>query len=220
MKKEIIAIDGPAASGKSSVAKLVAQKLNYKYIDSGAMYRCVALFLLENSYDLDTIIDHLDEIEIEFDISNNVFLNGVNVTNDIRSNEVTKLVAKVAALEKVREKLVMLQQAYGIEKGIVMDGRDIGSVVFKDAKVKIYQVASVDARARRRHLENVEKKIDSNLLEIKNEIEQRDYEDINRKISPLTKADDAIVVDTSDLSIEESVDEVIKIFKKKVLDNE
>lgn len=216
MIKEIIAIDGPAASGKSSVAKKVAQKLNYKYIDSGSMYRCIALYALENNYNLNEIVEHLNEINIEFDTNNNVFLNKVNVTNKIRSNEVTNLVASVAALEKVREKLVALQQSYGIEKGIVMDGRDIGSVVFKDAKVKIYQVASVDARAKRRHLENLENNRESDLEEIKKEIEKRDYEDKNRLISPLTKADDAIELDTSNLSIDESVDKVIEIFRKKV----
>lgn len=220
MKKEIIAIDGPAASGKSTVAKLLAKQLNYKYIDSGAMYRCVALYALLNKIDLDEIEKYLDKISISFDVDNQIYLNNENVTKQIRSNEVTNLVAKVAALRQVRERLVALQQEYGIEKGIVMDGRDIGSVVFKDAKVKIYQYASVEARALRRHLENIEKKIDSNLLNIQDEIQQRDYEDTNREISPLVKADDAIVIDTSDLSIEESVQKIMEIYKKKVELNE
>ncbi len=216
MKKEIIAIDGPAASGKSTIAKLIAKKLNYKYIDSGAMYRCVALYAIEHKLTLDEIVSYLDDIKIDFDTNNQVYLNGENVTSGIRSNEVTNLVAKVAAIKEVREKLVTLQQEYGVEKGIVMDGRDIGSVVFKDAKVKIYQYASVEARALRRHLENIENKVDSNLLNLQEEIEQRDYEDINREISPLIKADDAIILDTSDLSIEESVEKVMQIFKEKV----
>lgn len=216
MKKEIIAIDGPAASGKSTIAKRVAKQLNYKYIDSGAMYRCVALYTIENKLDLSEIVDHLEKIRIDFDTNNQVFLNDVNVTKQIRTNEVTNLVAQVAMIKEVREKLVALQQEYGLEKGIVMDGRDIGSVVFKDAKVKIYQCASVEARAQRRYLENIENNIQVDLSVLQKEIEQRDYEDLNRQISPLVKADDAIVLDTSDLTIEESVTKVLEIFKEKV----
>ncbi|MDF9866900.1 cytidylate kinase [Bacilli bacterium PM5-3] len=214
--KEIIAIDGPAASGKSTVAKLVAKKLGYKYIDSGAMYRCVALYALENSISIDDIANHLDDIKIEFDVENNVYLNNENVSMKIRTNEVTALVPKIAKIELVREKLVEMQQSFGLEKGIVMDGRDIGTVVFKDAKVKIYQVASAKARALRRYNENIANGIKSNLSEIEAEIEKRDHDDINRDISPLTKASDAIEVDTSNYSIEENVEKVLEIFKEKV----
>lgn len=217
MNKEIIAIDGPAASGKSTVAKRVAKELGYKYIDSGAMYRCVVLYMLQNNLTIATIVDNLAKIRIDFATDNRVFLNDVDVSESIRSIEVTNLVPKVAAIKKIREKLVEMQQAYGQEKGIVMDGRDIGTVVFKEAKLKIYQVASVEARALRRHQENLDKGRESNLEMIKQEIEQRDYDDMNREISPLTKALDAVELDTSNLTIEENVKAILDIFNKKVM---
>jgi len=216
MIKEIIAIDGPAASGKSTVAKRVAKELGYKYIDSGAMYRCIALYMIRNKIELTDIVKHLDEIAIDFDIANNVYLNDENVSEAIRMPEVTALVPKVAAIKEVRERLVEMQQAYGKEKGIVMDGRDIGTVVFKDAKLKIYQIASPEARALRRYNENIAKGIAANLNEIEKKIEKRDYEDMNRDISPLKKADDAVELDTSDLTIEENVAKILEIFKEKV----
>ncbi|MDL2212040.1 (d)CMP kinase [Erysipelotrichaceae bacterium OttesenSCG-928-M19] len=216
MRKEIIAIDGPAASGKSTVAKRVAKKLNYKYIDSGAMYRAVAYYMLKNKISLEDIKNHLDEIVIDFDVANNVYLNKQDVSKELRSEEVTNLVAQVATIKEVREKLVYLQQQLGQEKGIVMDGRDIGSVVFKDALVKIYQVASVKARALRRYEENIARGITSNLEQIEQEIAKRDYEDLNREHSPLLKASDAIEIDTSTMSIDENVQEIIEIFRKKV----
>ncbi|MGL4382403.1 MAG: (d)CMP kinase [Bacilli bacterium] len=218
MKKEIIAIDGPSASGKSSVAKEVAKRLNYLYIDSGSMYRCVAYYLLKNKLDISQLKDHLDQIDISFDLDNNVFLNGENVSEEIRSGAVTKLVATIATLDYVRSYLVLKQQEYGQNKGIVMDGRDIGSVVFKDAKVKIYQVASVEARASRRHLENQLHNRESDLEEIKKQIEERDYIDMNRTISPLIKVDDAIEIDTSNLSLEENIEQVLEIIKKRVME--
>lgn len=217
MKKEIIAIDGPAASGKSTVAKRVAQELGYKYIDSGAMYRCVTLYVIQNNIDISDLDKILNKVKIDFDSSNRVYLNGLDVSDDLRSNEVSALVSKVAANDQVRIALVAMQQAYGKEKGIVMDGRDIGTVVFKEAKVKIYQVASVEARAQRRHLENLSRGIDSDLIQITAEIKQRDYQDMNRAISPLTKACDAIELDTSMLSIDENVVAVINIFNEKVI---
>lgn len=216
MKKEIIAIDGPAASGKSTVARMVAQQLDYKYIDSGAMYRCIALFLLEENIPLENVKEHLDDIKIDFSTDGRVLLNDKDVSEKIRSAKVTALVPAVAAIDFIRTKLVAMQQAYGVDKGIVMDGRDIGTVVFKDAKVKIFQVASVETRAMRRCEENLANNRDANYEEIKKEIERRDYEDINREVTPLLKADDAIELDSSNMSIEENVAAIIKIYEEKV----
>lgn len=212
MKKEIIAIDGPAGSGKSTIAKLVAQKLDYKYIDSGAMYRCVALYLLKHHIKVKDVVHVLDDFTIDFDTKGNVYLNEKNVTDEIRGEEVTKLATKIAKNEQVRAKLVEKQRAYGIDKGIVMDGRDIGSVVFPDAKVKIYQVASVEARAERRHKECP----DMDYQQILTDIKKRDYEDMNRPISPLVKVDDAVELDTSNLTIDETVDAILKIINERV----
>ena len=216
MIKEIIAIDGPAASGKSTVAKLVAKELGYKYIDSGAMYRCLALYMIENDIAVENVLACLNDVKIDFETDSKVFLNGVNVSAKIRESDVTNLVPKVAAIKEVRQHMVAMQQAYGVEKGIVMDGRDIGTVVFKEAKVKIYQVASPIARALRRHKENLEKGLESSLEKIEAEITKRDYDDMNREVSPLKKADDAIELDTSNLTIDENVQKIIKIFKEKV----
>lgn len=216
MKKIVIAIDGPAASGKSTVAKLVASKLQYKYIDSGAMYRCVALYALRNNYDIEQIIANLNNIQISFDTENKVYLNGEDVSKEIRENEVTKLVPVVAQNPKIREYLVSLQKKLGEEKGIVMDGRDIGSVVFPNAELKIYQDASAKARAQRRYKENVEKNIQTNLEDLIKEIEERDHQDMNREHSPLVQAKDAVYLDTSDLSIEQSVDKIIDLVNERV----
>lgn len=214
MKKNIIAIDGPAASGKSSVAKRIAKKLNYLYIDSGAMYRAVALYILQHGK-----IDNLQDIKITFDNNQHIYLNEKDVSKEIRSSEVTKLVPKVAQNPEIRAYLVKLQQDFGLEHNVVMDGRDIGTVVFKDADVKIYQLASVDARAQRRYLEEQAKGYNVDLNEIKKDIEERDAQDITREISPLIKADDAIEVDTSNLSLEESVNLILDIIKERMMTN-
>lgn len=216
MEKVIITIDGPSASGKSSVAKIVANRLNYRYIDSGAMYRCVCLYMLNQKIELSEIDKHLLDIDIQF-VDNKVILNDVDVSDDIRSDEIGRMVALVSANENVRKYLVKLQQEYGKEKGIVMDGRDIGSVVFKDAKVKIYQIASVETRAKRRYNELVTRGFDVVYEDIEKDIEQRDYIDSTREISPLVKPDDAYVLDTSELSIEETVEKIIEIYKNKVI---
>ncbi|WP_423364201.1 (d)CMP kinase [Mycoplasma sp. P36-A1] len=216
MKKIIIAIDGPAASGKSTVAKIVASKLGYKYIDSGAMYRCVALYAINNNLDEKQLEENLNKINIEFDEKNNVYLNNQDVTLKIRSNEVTNIVPQIAKNAKIRSYLVQQQQKLGATKGIVMDGRDIGTVVFTNAELKIYQIASATARATRRHKENIEKNIPSDLKEITKEIEQRDYQDMNREHSPLTKAKDALILDTSNMTIEQSADAVIKLAEERV----
>jgi len=220
MKKIIIAIDGPSASGKSTVAKLVAAKLNYKYIDTGAMYRCVALYALENNLDLEQLVSKLNEIHITFDTKNNVFLNGKDVTQVIRSREVTQKTPQIAADARIRKYLVSLQQKMGLDKGIVMDGRDITSVVFPEAELKIFQVASAQARAMRRYKENKEKGIESDLETLTKEVEQRDYQDSHRDASPMIKVEDAYEIDTSDMSIDQVVNKIIELAKEKGEKNE
>ena len=204
MKKISIAIDGPSAAGKSSIAKIVAKKLDYVYIDTGAMYRCVGYYCLQNNIDLgdeQAVSEVLKDIKITMDSENRVYLNDCDVSNEIRQD--------------VREFLVKQQRQMAKAGGVILDGRDIGTVVLPDAELKIYQSASVETRAMRRYLENKQRGLPADLETIKNDIEQRDYQDMNRKISPLKKADDAIVLDTSDLRIEEVVDEVLKLVKQK-----
>lgn len=208
--KLIIAIDGPGAAGKSTVAKLVAKKLNFTYIDTGAMYRCLALYALENNIDIkdeDALADAALKIKIFMDEHANVFLNNRNVSKEIRGVEVTKIVSPVSYPRKVREVFVLKQRelAHNAKNGVVMDGRDISTVVLPDAQLKIYQIASSDVRAKRRYDENVLKGIFTPLDEIKKEIEHRDYLDMNKGFGALKKADDAIELDTSNMSIEEVV---------------
>lgn len=209
--KLIIAIDGPGAAGKSTVAKLLAKKLNLTYIDTGAMYRCLALYAYRNNIDpkdVDALVEGLKTLDIFLDNTGKVFLNGEDVSHKIRTNEVTKLASPVSAPRPVREILVLKQQelAHKSENGVVMDGRDIGTVVLTDANLKIYQIASPRIRAERRYKENLEKGIECNLDELEKEIAHRDYLDMNKGYGSLKKADDAIELDTSYMSIEEVVD--------------
>lgn len=209
--KLIIAIDGPGAAGKSTVAKLLAKKLNLTYIDTGAMYRCLALYAYRNNIDpkdVDALVEGLKTLDIFLDNTGKVFLNGEDVSHKIRTNEVTKLASPVSAPRPVREILVLKQQelAHKSENGVVMDGRDIGTVVLTDANLKIYQIASPRIRAERRYKENLEKGIECNLDELEKEIAHRDYLDMNKGYGSLKKADDAIEIDTSYMSIEEVVD--------------
>lgn len=217
MKKISIAIDGPSAAGKSTIAKMVAKKLEYVYIDTGAMYRCVAYYALKNNIDLDNedkICESLNYINIRMDNNNNVYLNDENVSNEIRSNEVSLGASKVSSYQLVREFLVKQQRNMANGGGVILDGRDIGTVVLKDAELKIYQIASVDTRAMRRYNENKERGMDVDLKMIKREIEQRDYQDTHRIHSPLKKADDAIIIDTSLMSLDQVVDYVIELVNK------
>lgn len=214
-----IAIDGPSAAGKSTIAKKLAKELGYAHLDTGAMYRCVAYFskLKDVSFDDEEKVTSLiDAMQIRFDAQGNVYLNDENVSNEIRKNEISMLTSKISAYPAVREKLVAMQQKMAEHKGYIMDGRDIGTVVLPNAEVKVYMVASVKARADRRYKEYVEKQIEADYDTIYKDIEQRDYQDMNRKTSPLKKADDAVEIDTSDMSIEEVVNTIRRLLPAEV----
>ncbi len=214
----IIAIDGPAASGKSTTAKKVAEKLNFLHLDTGAMYRAVTLFFLNQNVQLSNqrnIRDALDRISIEFDRNNRPLLNGEDVTNAIRSTRISNAVSEVSAVETVRKKMVQIQQEIGKNRNVVAEGRDIGTVVFPNAEFKFFIVADVTERARRRLNELKRKQTGIELDDIVRELKERDKKDSTRKISPLKKADDAIVIDTTNLSIDEQVDKIINIISTK-----
>ncbi|PHB57497.1 cytidylate kinase [Bacillus wiedmannii] len=216
-KRISIAIDGPAAAGKSTVAKVVAKKLSYVYIDTGAMYRTITYAALEQKVDIENeekLMEVVKNVNIEFQQGENtqlVLLNGQDVSEVIRTPEVTNRVSIVAKHRLVREEMVRRQQELAEKGGVVMDGRDIGTHVLPDAEVKIFMLASVEERAERRHLENINKGFDSNLEQLKKEIAQRDKLDSEREVSPLKKADDALELDTTSLSIEEVVQKIMSI---------
>ncbi len=209
MKSIQIAIDGPASSGKSTVAKIIAKQLGYTYLDTGAMYRSATFLALKNGIEVsnqEKIVELLESNPIRFGRDENgeqlVFVGECDVTLPIRDNQVTNKVSAVAALPLVREKLVHLQQEIAQAGGIVMDGRDIGTVVLPQAELKIFLIASVEERALRRFKENTERGIETDLETLKEEIAARDFKDSNRAISPLKAADDAITFDTTGVSIE------------------
>lgn len=218
----IVAIDGPAGSGKGTVTKIVAEKENLISVDTGAMYRCVTLECLNNGIDFtdtEAIIKVLKDIKIELKMEKSkqeVFLNGQNVTNQIRTPRIDSYVAKYAAIKCIREKMVDLQRKMGETQNIIMEGRDIGTVVFPDADVKIFLDCSVEERAKRRYLQNQEKGIECNYEEILESIIERHKLETQRELSPLKKADDAILIDSSNMTIDEVVDEIIKnIYEKR-----
>jgi CMP/dCMP kinase len=216
MKKLIIAIDGPAGSGKSTTARLVAEKLGYIYIDTGAMYRAVTLAWLRSKKEMtdEVMIELMDKFPVELIQSpqgQRTMLAGEDVSDEIRSPDVTKFVSPVSAMECVRIKMVAQQRRLGEKGGVVMDGRDIGTVVFPNADLKVFLIASIDARAYRRMLELKAKGIDFSEEEIKQQIAARDKYDSTREISPLRKAEDAIELDTSNISIEEQVAKVLEL---------
>lgn len=210
-----IAIDGPAAAGKSTISKRVAEQLNYIYIDTGAMYRAITLLYIENGKD---IINSLGNVEITFkrESSNRVFLNLRDVTDEIRSQAVTGKVSEVSSFEEVRSYLVAMQQKIGLEKGVVMDGRDIGTTVLPDAELKIFMQASPRVRAERRLLEEKARGNDIDLDQLTSQIIKRDELDMNRQISPLVQADDAVLLDTTELSIEEVEAHILHLAKQKI----
>lgn len=224
MKAIRIAIDGPASSGKSTVAKIIAKNLGYTYLDTGAMYRSATYIALKNGYhkeDVNLILQELVKRPISFkkaaDGSQLVFLGDQDVTMAIRQNDVTNNVSWVSALPEIREELVKQQRRIARTGAIIMDGRDIGTVVLPDAELKIFLIASVEERAQRRYQENIEKGIAADFDTLKAEIAARDYKDSHRKVSPLKAADDAIIFDTTGITIS-AVVQFIQEKAEKIID--
>ncbi|WAA13775.1 (d)CMP kinase [Fervidibacillus halotolerans] len=222
MNKNIsIAIDGPAAAGKSTVAKIIAQKLSYLYIDTGAMYRALTWKALQKGIDPEDgeqLFQLLKETSIELKQGKNhqkVFVDGQDVTEEIRLPEVTNSVSTVSKHASIREEMVRRQQQFAVNGGVVMDGRDIGTNVLPKAEVKIFLRAGVKERAKRRYLENVKKGIPADYDQLVEEILKRDELDSNREVAPLKKAEDAIEIDTTDLSIDQVVDQMMKYIKER-----
>lgn len=227
MKKITIAIDGFSSCGKSTMAKDLAKEIGYIYIDSGAMYRAVTLYSIENGLFSDKGIDtkelekRINDIHISFQLDPvasrpNTFLNGVNVEDKIRSMEVSSKVSPISAIGFVRSALVALQQEMGKSKGIVMDGRDIGTTVFPDAELKIYVTASAEIRAQRRYDELKAKGTEARFEEILENVKNRDYIDQNREVSPLKKAEDAILLDNSYMTITEQKQWLLEQYQKAI----
>lgn len=220
-----IAIDGPAGAGKSTIAKLVAKKTNSIYVDTGAMYRAMALYFLKNGMDpedKEAIVASLDGVNISIRYisgEQHVFLNGEDVTAYLREEEVGNMASGTSVIPEVRKKLVALQKKMAEENDVVMDGRDIGTVVLPNAELKIYLTASAHTRAERRYKELLEKgdpeaKEAGALERIEKDIEERDHRDMTREESPLQKADDAVLVDSSDLTIDQVVDRIMELYQK------
>ena len=225
MKSIRIAIDGPASSGKSTVAKIIAKNLGYTYLDTGAMYRSATYLALQNNLTEDNVEEILKVLAnnpVSFgraeDGSQTVFVGDKDVTLAIRQNDVTNNVSWVAAIPEVREELVEQQRRIAKNGAIIMDGRDIGTVVLPDAELKIFLIASVEERAERRFKENQEKGIKTDFETLKREIAERDYKDSHRKVSPLKAAEDAVMLDSSDLNIDEVVEAIYEQAKKAGLD--
>lgn len=229
-EKITIAIDGYSSSGKSTVAKAVAKELGYVYIDTGAMYRAVTLFALqnnlvnENEVDENALKERLEQIEITFKYNpqkqkSDTYLNGKNVEEEIRTLHVSNFVSPVSKIKFVREYLVDLQRKMGQQKGIVMDGRDIGTVVFPDAELKIFMNASAEKRAMRRYLELQEKGETVDLDEITKNIKERDHIDSTRKESPLRQAEDAILLDNSEMNQQQQLDWVLNILNSRIFED-
>ncbi|MCI1821692.1 MAG: (d)CMP kinase [Megasphaera sp.] len=222
LKKISIAIDGPAGAGKSSVAKLVANRLNYLYIDTGAMYRAFTWAVMHRHIDIadeKAVQDLAETIEIRLEAETalcRVYVDGREVTNDIRMPEVSAHVSSVAALAVVREKLVQLQKEMSMAGGVILDGRDIGTVVLPKADLKIFLTASADARAKRRWLELKNRGTAESLQQIADNIQARDKMDSNRAVSPLRQAEDAVLVDNSEISLQETADMIVKMAEEKI----
>lgn len=226
-KKITIAIDGFSSTGKSTLAKQLAKALGYVYVDTGAMYRAIAYFAMQKGYiktdflDKQSLVESLPNIQLQFQFNAELgfaemYLNGENVEKKIRTIEVSSFVSKVAEIPEVRAKLVEQQQEMGKNKGIVMDGRDIGTVVFPDAELKIYMTASAQTRAQRRYDELIQKGDKVTFEEVLQNVEERDYIDTHRSNSPLIKADDAIEIDNSNLNREEQFELVLKLVQNKI----
>lgn len=215
----VIAIDGPSSSGKSTVAKLVAKKINFFYLDTGAMYRAVTLSYIRGNYNLenDKDVDRLLN-DSKISVSKNsgeILLNGQSVEPLIRNGEVTDKVSYVCAFLKIRQAMTKLQREIGKNVSIVMDGRDIGTTVFPDAKLKIFLTADIKERSRRRQKDFAEKGINFDIERVTRDLSERDYKDSNRSVSPLKKAEDAVCIDTTDMSIEEVCNKIIELSKDR-----
>ena len=227
MKKITIAIDGFSSTGKSTLAKQLAKALGYIYVDSGAMYRAVTLYAIQqglidsNSFKSEQLIARLNDIKIEFKFNKalgfaEVFLNGKNVEKEIRAMEVSQFVSQVSAITEIRQLLVKQQKAFGKDKGVVMDGRDIGTVVFPDAELKLFMTASAEIRAKRRYEELIKKGENVNFDEVLENVKSRDYMDSTRSDSPLVKAKDAIEIDNSELTLEQQFKKALDLVEHKL----
>jgi len=226
-KKIIIAIDGFSSTGKSTIAKELANKLGYLYVDTGAMYRAVTLFAMKNGYvdavniEEQALTENLNQIDLQFKYNkklkfSEIYLNDINVEKEIRTIEVSKLVSQVSTISSVRKKLVEQQQKMGIDKGLVMDGRDIGTVVFPDAELKLFMTASPEKRASRRYKELLDRGHEITYDEILQNVQQRDFIDSTRKDSPLMRADDAIEFDNSDMGLKEQFERIYSISMQRL----
>jgi len=224
MNKITIAIDGYSSTGKSTVAKQLAKALGYIYVDSGAMYRAVTLYAFQNGliskgdFNKEALIHQLDKIELSFKFNDDlgyaeVYLNGENVERKIRTLEISGFVSQVAAVAEVRAKLVVIQKKIGEDKGVVMDGRDIGTVVFPNAELKLFMTASAEKRAQRRYKELKERGDDITYEAVLQNVTERDYIDTHREESPLVKATDAIEIDNSNLTLEEQFEKILRLVK-------
>ena len=222
MNKIIIAIDGFSSTGKSTVAKQLAKHLGYIYVDSGAMYRAVTLFAMqgnfisESHFDIAGLVSQLYQVSIKFKFNKalgfaEVYLNDVNVEKEIRTLEVSKFVSPVSTIPEVRYQLVKQQQLMGKDKGIVMDGRDIGTVVFPNAELKLFMIASAETKAKRRYDELIKRGDEVNYEDVLHNVQERDYIDSHRKDSPLVKAKDAIEIDNSELTIQQQFDKILQL---------
>lgn len=212
----IVAIDGPAGSGKGTIASILSKKLNLVSIDTGATYRCVALKALRNNLNLEDkekIIELSNNIDIKFDLNNNVFLDGEDVTKEIRSKEVTNIVSPISSIVEVRKNMVDLQRRLGNSNNVVMEGRDITTVVFPNADYKFYLDATLEERAKRRFKEYQEKQINMSYDEIYENIKNRDYNDSHKEVGSLMRTDDQYYIDSTNLTIEEVTNEFIKIIE-------
>lgn len=223
MNMKSIAIDGPAGAGKSTIARKVAEKLSFIYVDTGAMYRSMALYFIRHdiaAQDEEKIAEACPDIDVSIvyqDGEQQVILNGENVNGLIRTEQVSMMTSDTSKYPVVREKLLSLQRGLAEKENVIMDGRDIGTCVLPNADVKIYLTASAAERARRRYKEQTERGVDCDIKEIERDIIARDEQDMNREVAPLRQAEDAVLVDSSDMTIDQVVDEIIRIYQEKTV---
>lgn len=213
---KVVAIDGPAGSGKSTIAKIISERCNLVNIDTGATYRAVALAALKNNLSLDDkdkIIELSDKIKIEFDLEGRVYLDGEDVTDLIRSKEVTKIVSPISSIVEVRKNMVDLQRALAADNDVIMEGRDITTVVFPNAQYKFYLDASLEERAKRRVKQNEEKNIDMTYDEVYENIKSRDYNDMHKEVGSLTRTSDQIYIDTTNMELDEVINKIVSVIE-------